>query len=31
VPRLALAILCAFPALPALAAEAGGGLNGAAL
>jgi Na+/H+ antiporter NhaD/arsenite permease-like protein len=31
VPRFALALLCAFTALPALAAEAGGGLNGAAL
>ncbi len=30
-PRFALALLCAFTALPALAAEAGGGLNGAAL
>jgi Na+/H+ antiporter NhaD/arsenite permease-like protein len=31
VTRFALALLCAFTALPALAAEAGGGLNGAAL
>jgi Na+/H+ antiporter NhaD/arsenite permease-like protein len=31
VPRFALALLCAFTALPALAAEAGGGLNCAAL
>ena len=30
-PRFALALLCAFAALPALAAEAGGGLNGATL
>ena len=29
--RFALALVCAFAALPALAAEAGGGLNGAAL